>query len=197
MGESVKLRNVGIDRTRVEVAARGYVGRIEFYGGLGEYSGYPGLSWKTWKFEDLDASEKDGALIEIQPGKRTPVELVIADKVFSEVPLKGELVFLHIDNRNNISAYHFDSKRPKDNSFLFEVAEGEIFCWIATGRKTAEVLEYEEPGFTDSDLKLIDSGTKEVSGRKIPDELWEMIRQLEKGEIKNTIIPVLELSDLP
>lgn len=197
MGESVRQKDVSIDQAKAQVTARGYTGRIKFYRDLGEYSGYPGLRWRTWQFEDIDASKKDGAFIEIKPGKRTPVELVEADKVFSEAPLKGELVFLHIDNRNNISAYRFDSKRPRDNSFLFEVAKGEVFCWIALGRETAEILEYEEPGFTESDLKLIDLGTKEVSGRKIPDELWKMIDQLERGEIKNTIIPIQELSDLP
>lgn len=197
MGEPLQQRNVGVNNARSEITARGHTGRIEFYGGLGEYPGYPGLSWRTWKFEDTDASKKDGALIEINPGKRIPLELVEANKIFSEVPLEGELVFLHLDNQNNISAYRFDSKRPRDNSFLFEVSKEEAFCWITTGQKTAVVLEYEEPGFTDSDLKLIDSGTKEVSGRKIPDELWTMIEQLERGEIKHTVIPILELSDLP
>lgn len=196
MGESARPRNVSIDQARTQITARGYVGRIEFYGDLGEYPGYEGLKWRTLKFKDIDASQKDGALIEINPGKRTPVELVEADKVFSDVPLEGELVFLHMDNQNNISAYHFDSRRPRDNSFLFEVAKGEILCWVALGQKTAEVLEYEEPGFIESDLRLIHSGTKDVSGRKIPDELWGMIEQLERGEIKDTVIPVLELSDL-
>jgi hypothetical protein len=198
MTESVvQQRNIHINGARTKVAAREDMGRIEFYGNLGKYPGYEGLKWRTWKFEDTDASKKDGALAEINPGKRTPLELVEADKIFSEVPLEGELVFLHLDNQNNISAYHFDSKRPKDNSFVFEVIKGEVFCLIALGQKPAEVLEYEEPGFTESDLKLIDAGTKEVYGRSIPDELWEMIEQLERGEIKNTIVPIQELNDLP
>jgi len=198
MEESVaRERNVSIDQAKTEVTARGHTGRIEFYGNLGEYPGYEGLNWRTWKFEDLDASEKDGALIEIKPGKRTPVELVESDKVFSEVPVDGESVFLHLDNQGKISAYHFDSKRPRDNSFLFEAAKGETFCWVALGQETTKILEYEEPGFKESDLKLIDSGTKEVSGKVIPDELWKMIEQLEKGKIKDTVVPILELGNLP
>jgi|WetSurMetagenome_2_1015567.scaffolds.fasta_scaffold78343_3 hypothetical protein len=198
MGEAVvRPRDVSINPTKTEVNARGYTGRIEFYGNLGEYPEYQGLSWRTWKFEDLDASKKDGALIEIKPGKRTPVEIVEADKVFSEVPLEGESVFLYLDKQGKISAYHFDSKRPRDNSFLFEVAKGEAFCWVALGQESTKVLEYEEPGFTELDLKLVNSGTKEISGKTIPDKLWIMIEQLEKGEIKNTVIPILELGDLP
>ncbi len=196
MNESLRQRNVDIDLARSEITARGYTGRITFYGDPGEYPGYPGLSWRTWKFKDLDASVKDGALIKIEPGMRTPVELVEADKTFLEVPLRGELVFLHINTQGSISAYRFDSKREKDKAFLFEVRKGEVFCWAALGQDAARVLEYEEPGFTESDLKLTDFGTEEVDGRKIPDELWEMIRQLGRGETKNTAVPIIELSDL-
>lgn len=196
MNESLRQRNVDIDLARSEVTARGHTGRIEFYGDPGEYSGYPGLSWRTWKFKDLDASVKDGALVKIEPGKRTPLELVEAGKVFSEVPLRGELAFLHMDIQGMISCYRFDARREGDKSFLFEAKKGEAFCWVALGQVPARVLEYEEPGFTESDLKLIDFGTEEVDRRKIPGELWEMIGQLERGETENTVIPVMELSEL-
>lgn len=119
MTEPIKERNIHIDLGGGEITARGYSGRMEFYGDPGNYPGYDGLSWKTWKFKETDASERDGALIELNPGRRTPVELVLADKVFSEVPLKGELVFLHINHEGKVFAYHFDSTREKDSSFLF------------------------------------------------------------------------------
>ena len=196
MTEPIKERNIHINFESGEIAARGYNGRIEFYGNLGKYSGYEGLSWRTWKFKDIDASEKDGALIELNPGKRTPVELVVADKVFSEVPLKGKLVFLHIDQGGKVSAYHFDSARERDSSFLFEAGRGELFCWVALGGQTTQILEYEEPGFTDSDLKLVNPGTEEISGKKIPGQFWTMIDQLERGETKNTVIPITELGSL-
>jgi hypothetical protein len=195
MAEPLRIRNVDIKQDRTEVYARGYRGRIEFYGDKGSYEGYEGLSWKTLKFKDIDASVKDGALIELDAGRRTPVELVLAEKSFSEVPLEGDLVFVHIDRDGNISSYHFDSERKGDYSFSFEVGKGEFFCWVALD-KPSQIMEYEEPGFTDLDLKLVDSGTKEISEKKIPDQFWTMIEQLEKGETKNTAVPIMELDNL-
>ena len=195
MTEPLRDRNININLERTEVDARGYKGRIEFYGKTGSYPGYDKLKFETWKFTDIDASVKDGALMKIESGGRTPVELVLADKTFSEVPLKGDLVFLHVDSQGNISAYHFDSQREKDKSFLFEVSKGEYYCWLALSQEgQAEALEYEEPGFTDQDLELIHSGTEQAE--KLPKEIWEMIHQLETGDIKNAAIPIIELSDI-
>lgn len=196
MGELVRPRNISIDRMKTNVSARGHAGRIEFSGDLGSYQGYPGLKWGTWKFKDTDASVRDGALIEIEPGGRTPLEQVKANKVFSEVPMAGELVFVHMDTGGRVSAYHFDSKRERDNSFLFEVSPGEAFCWVALGNVMTEILEYEEPGFAESDLRLIHFGTTEVSGRRMPSDLWTMIKQLERGQIKDTVVPISDIGEL-
>lgn len=196
MGELVRPRNVTIDGAKTSATARGHAGRIEFYGDLGTYEGYDKLKWGTWKFKDIDASVRDGALIEIEPGGRTPLELVKANKVFSEVPMGGELVFIHMDTRGSISAYHFDSRRENDKSILFNVTQGEAFCWVALGNEMTEVLEYEEPGFTDSDLERVKTGAKEASGRQIPDDLWILIDQLERGQIKDTVVPISEIGEL-
>jgi hypothetical protein len=72
-----------------------------------------------------------------------------------------------------------------------------LFCWIALAKnETSKIMEYEDPGFTESDLALVDSGTKEISGREIPNEFWTMIEQLEKGETKNTPVPIVELGEI-
>lgn len=195
MVEPIRERDIIINPETPDVITRGYRGRILFYGELGEYPGYDKLRWRTWKFENVPASERDGALIEIDPDGRTPVELVVADKVFSEVPLEGKLIFLHINPEGKISAYRFDSS--KGSHFQFELGQGEIFCWIAPKQEEpAKVLEYEEPGFTESDLKLIEAGTAEVDGRKIPDEFWTMLEQIETGETENTPVPITDLSSL-
>jgi hypothetical protein len=198
MSEPIRERTIDINSEETEVTVRGHRGRIEFYGNLGEYAGYLKLRWRTLKFTDIDASEKDGALIEIDSGGRTPVEFVEADKTFSEVPLTGSLIFLHLDAQGIISLYHFDSKREKDKSFLFDVKKGELFCWVALNQeKTTKILEYEEPGFTESDLKLVDVGIKEISGKKIPDEYWKILEQLERGMTERVTIPIVELNSPP
>ena len=195
MVEPIRERDIVISPELTEVAVRDYQGRIEFYGELGEYPGYDKLRWRTFKFENVPASERDGALIEIDSGGRTPVELVVADKVFSEVPLEGQLIFLHLNPEGKISAYRFDSSNG--SPFLFEAGPDEIFCWIAPEQEgPAKVLEYEEPGFTESDLKLVDEGAKEVSGISIPDEFWTMLELIETGETENLPIPITDLNSL-
>lgn len=195
MKEPIRERNVDFtDPSRTRVKARGFEGEIEFF----DKGEYPGVRFKDWKFKDVDSSVKDGALIEVEPGGRTPVQLVDADKVFSDIPLSGDLIFVHLNNDDFVNIYRFKSWREKDKSYLFEICKGEIMCWFALReqQKPVELMEYEEPGFNPSDLINIDPGTKEVSGRKIPPMFWEIIKVLESGRIGDVPVPIVELDKL-
>ena len=102
MKEPIRERNVDINPERTKVKARKYEGRIEFYGEVGSYSGYDKLRWEAWKFTDVDASFRDGALGIIEAGGRTPVEFITADKIFSLVFIYSFLslnfLFIPLDN---------------------------------------------------------------------------------------------------
>ena len=195
MKEPIRTRDVDFtDPSRTKIFARGHEGEIEFFG----EGKFPGVRFKDWKFKDVDLSDKDGALIEIDPGARTPVQIVEADKVFSDVPLKGKLTFLHLDTEGNLNIYRFDSSREEGKSIMFEIGKGEIMCWFASPEQDepAELMEYEEPGFTLSDLTNIEPGTTEVSGRFIPANFWEIVGALEAGKFEDITIPIVELDTL-
>lgn len=195
MKEPVRERNVDFtDASRARIKARGREGEIEYF----DKGVFPGVHFKDWKFKDIDASERDGALIEVDPGARTPVQLVEADKVFSDVPLNGRLTFLHMDAEDNIRIYRFDSSREQDKSFLLEISKGEIMCWFASPKqdKPAELMEYEEPGYSPSDFTNIEPGTSEVSGRKIPAHFWEVVRALQEEKFEDIALPIVDLDTL-
>lgn len=181
------------NESRTHVKAKGFVGELD-YGPCEELT--PDVRVKTWKFREVDDSLRDGALVEVKPGGRTPVQLVESDTTFYEVPLSGKLVFLSVDPEGKVSAYLFDSSRGKDASFMMEVTKGSIMCWVAPPQeKPAQFLEYEEPGFKVSKLTNIESGTSEVGGKQIPEILWQIIKQLKDGKIDNTIIQIVDIGD--
>ena len=185
------------DPSRTRVKARGYEGQIEYFAPE-TFPGVTGVRFKDWRFKDIDKKIKDGALIEIDPGARTPVQLVEADKVISDVPLSGKLLFVHVDLEDNIRIYHFDSNGENASSYLFEFSKGEIVCWLASAEqsKPAEFMEYEEPGYTSADFTNIEPGTEVVSGRRIPAGFWETLGALEKGDLEGVTIPIVELDKL-
>jgi len=195
MGEPIRERNVDFsDSSRTRIRARGHEGEIEYF----DKGQFPGVRFKDWKFKGIDASEKDGALIEIDPGERTPLQLVQADKVFYDIPLAGKLFFVHIDTEDNVSIYRFVSSREKDRNYHFEIGKGEIMCWVASAEqdKPAELMEYEEPGYTPSDFTNIEPGTSEVPGRKIPPQVWQIIKSLQDGKVGDVPVPIVDLSNL-
>lgn len=195
MKEPIRERDIDFtDASRSNIRARGHEGEIEYF----DKGEFPGVHFKDWKFKGIDSSEKDGALIEVNPGARTPVQLVEADKTFSDVPLTGKLTFLHMDVEDNLRIYRFDSSRDEDKSYLFEIGKGEIMCWFASIKqnKPAELMEYEEPGYSPSDFTNIEPGTTEVSGRKIPAHFWEIVRALQEEKLENITLPIVELNSL-
>lgn len=195
MSETVQKRTIGFsDEARTRVSAKGYEGAIKYI----EKGEYPGVKFISWEFEDIDGSLKDGALIEIEPGKSTPVQLVESESTFSEVPLSGELIFVSLDSENIISAYRYKSDRDGDNSFMMEVGKGGLMFWhsVAGQEKSTEVLEYEEPGFSASKLTNIEFGQKTIGDREIPEIFWYLASQLEKGDYQNLPIEIIDLSKL-
>lgn len=194
----VKQKDVFIDRDKGQINARGTSGKIAF-GEEGSYPDFPGLRWRTFQFENIDASEKDGAIGVLEPKSRIPIELVRADKTFSEVPLLGNLIFLHYSNRGKMSAYHFDGSRDTDYAFLFEVSRGDFLCWvnISEGDK-AEFLEYEEPGFSPDDLGIEDLASGNIANTdvKIPGSFRNLVKQIESNGLEHPPIPIVELNIL-
>jgi len=181
------------DSKREVVRAKGYEGKVAF----GEPSvDYPGVRFKTWKFEEVDPAQKDGALIEINPGARTPVQIVESKTVFTEVPLSGKLILVNMDSEGQLYAFQFDSDRDGDTSYQFEIGKGEIMCWVSPKDQDvpSEVLEYEEPGFASATLTNIEPGTDKVGEIELPSKLWEMVKQLEEGQTENTVIPIINLN---
>lgn len=163
----------------------------------GERGEFPGVRFTTYHYEGVDALEKDGALIEIDPGERTPVQIVRAEKTFIEAPINGNLFLVSI-KKGEIAVFHFDSSEIKGASFEFETANEEIMCWVASPnqQESAQVVETVEPGFEEGDLENIVLNTTELDGVFVPQELWSLLAQLQSGQTKDTIVPIEELSEL-
>lgn len=152
--------------------------------------------FRTWKFENVPAEEKDGAHIEIQPGGRTPVQYVAGETTFNEIPLRGRIIVLHLNNKGTCAAFRFDSSRRSDHSVMVEVTKGEVLCILAEkdqpDGKPAELLEYEEPGYTEDSLPDIKLGAQSIQGTSIPPEFWETLQILETGNIEDCNVPVID-----
>ena len=152
---------------RTKVTVKGYVGEIESAPDWQQINS--DVRRKTWKFKEIDNSLKDGALIEIKPGGRTPVQHIESDTVFSEVPQKGKLTFLSVDPEGNLYVEPFDSKID-DTRYMMELGKGWTTCWIADSNQEdpAEVLEFEEPGFKTARLPTVQNGATEINGHPLP-----------------------------
>jgi len=152
MTESVKERTVDFtNKERTRVRAKDHEGVIRY----GDSDSYPGVSFTTWEFEDVDGATCDGALLRIT--ESTPSQIVESETTFSEVPLDGDLIFVTVNPKNEVAAYRFNGASEKDRSFMFEVGKGWIMRWhnLAGEGSPSEVLEYEEPGFSQSTLNLM------------------------------------------
>lgn len=180
---------------KTRITAKGFTGEIKTAPEWTQLTDK--VRFRTWEFEGVSPDEKDGALIEISPGGRTPVQLVESKTTFFEVPQKGKLLFLFVDPEGNFSVYRFNSLRDKDNSFMFRVPKNCFMsCYaLKENQEPCEVIEYEEPGFSKSKLTDVGLGTESVNGHIVPKELWEVIRQLEGGE-ENLSVSILDLNEL-
>lgn len=151
-----------------------------------------GIRGYRWFFEGWSTG------ISIEAGGSTPVQLVESETTFSEVPLKGKLIFVSVDPEGNVSAYRFDSERSGDYSFMMEVSKGWLMFWHAQTDQElhSEVLEYEEPGFSASKLTNIEFRQKTIGDREIPEDFWRLVEQLNDHQYKDTVIPIVDLSEL-
>lgn len=164
-----------------EIQVGGWTRKINIDPSPQTYEGYPGLSWKTLTYEGIGGENEDGALIEPEPGARTPVELVATDTVFLEVPIQGRLTLLSLDPAGNVYVDSFDQSRSQA-SYAMVMEKGWIFCWFADKDQTdpAQVLETEKPKFKEGDLPIIPPDTAEFNGRKIPQRFWMRFKELKK-----------------
>ena len=126
----------------------------------------------------MPEEQMDGAEILIEPGYRTPVQYVGSEHIFNEIRQSGRLIFLTVDPDGNFSRYVLDEDNA--GSYMFVMEKGWTMCWIASKnqQKSAEVLEFEEPGFASAELVTVEYGATEINGQPIPSEFWHAIKVL-------------------
>lgn len=170
------------DPERNIITAKGFSGRVKYSENWEIIPGYEKLRFRTWQFEDVDASIKDGAQIEIQPGGRTPVQFVKSENTFYETFIKGKLLFLMVSPEGKLFVDSFDSSVHKV-SYTLEVPKGYLMCWLSSNNQEnpAEVLEYEEPGFSTVELPTVPDDALIFEGQTIPQEFWDIIHKFESG----------------
>lgn len=159
------------DRSEIQVG--GWTRKINIDPNPQTYEGYPGLRWRTITYEGIEGENEDGALIELEPGARTPVELVATDTVFLEAPIQGQLTLLSLDPAGNIYVDSFDQSQDQA-SYAIVMEKGWIFCWFADKDQTdpAQVLETEKPKFKEGDLPIVSYKAAVFNGYPIPEKFW-------------------------
>src|SRR3989344_1448124 len=176
--------------------------------GAGEYSGaikasewtelteVKGVRFRTWQYEEVDSAMVDGALVEIQPGCRTPVQYVESDHVFDENIQAGKFLLIYL-NSEGLSVYKYDSS-VEEVSFTLRVGKGEIMClyMLKENDEPGEVIECEQPGFRSAKLLTVETGTEKVGELNIPSEFWELIRLLDEGQESDLPVDILDLQDM-
>jgi hypothetical protein len=193
MTEAVNDRTVDFsNEERTRVRAKGYEGAIRY----GESGSYPGVDFIAWEFEGIDGKKCDGAMLSVK--EESPPQVVESETTFSEVPLNGDLIILTVNPKNEVAAYRFRGDNKKDRSYMFEVGKDWIMMLhnVAGKENPSEVLEYEEPGFSQSKLTNIEIGQEEINGRPIPKEYWQLLDQIKSGQLENTVVPIVNLSDI-
>ena len=153
-----------------------------------------GVRFRAWKYEVVDADTVDGALVEIQPGCRTPVQYVETDHVFEENIQYGKFLLIHLDSEG-LSVYKYDSS-IEDVSFALQVVRGEIMCLyvLKDSIRPGEVIECEQPGFSTAKLQTVEKGTEKIGNLNIPSEFWQLIAALDEGREDELPIEVLDLA---
>ncbi len=147
--------------------------------------GVKGVRFRTFKYANFLAEEKDGAEVEIMAGKNTPVQYnATAETEFTEIPIYGKLYFLHVDTNGKFTVYRYDSEKNKKPHFL-KVLPGEIITWVASNNQDkagiAKVMEHEKPGFKENDFDPVELNAKTHKGTNIPIEFWQVLEQLQSG----------------
>jgi hypothetical protein len=159
-----------------------------------ELSEVKGVRYRTWKYEEINSELVDGALVEIQPGCRTPVQYVETDHVFEENFQKGKFLVIKIDTEGDLVVYKYDSALGQ---LTLEVEKGEIMCLYAIKEndEPGEVIECEQPGFSTANLVTVKDNTEKIGDLEIPNVFWQLIRSLDNGMENDLPINVVDLSE--
>lgn len=173
----------------------GFAGEIAA-GDWTELPGVKGVRFRTWKFAGVNSEIVDGALVEILPGCRTPVQFVASEHTFDEVIQTGKMLLLYL-TQDGLSVYRYDPS-VEDVSFTLRVGPGEIMCLYSLKENTspAEVIETERPGFASAALLTVESGAKKINDLVVPEEFWQLISALDAGKEDDLPVDVLDLNEI-
>lgn len=142
----------------------------------------PSVEFVPFILEGTPPEIQDGAEIRIPPGTHTPFQMVMSETEFSEVPLKGKLIFLSVGPEGKFSMHYFDVSEDHNSQYKGFVRQGWIMCWYACkNQDNAYVLEHEKPGFASANLATIGKGVTSFNGTPMP-EFWATIEALENGQ---------------
>ncbi len=157
--------------------------------------GVSGVRYKEWRYEEISSEIVDGALVEVMPGYRTPVQFVETDHVFDENIQQGKILLFHLTS-DGLSVYKYDSS-VEEVSFSLQVHQGEIMCLYALKEndKPGEIIECEQPGFSLAKLLSVPEGAERMGDLDIPPEFWKAIRLLDEGVEDELPIDVFDVSE--
>ena len=157
--------------------------------------GVEGVRYRTWKFKDVSDEVVDGALVEVQQGRRTPVQYVETAHEFQENIQSGRFLLFHV-TPDGMAAYRYDSELS-DASFFLEVIQGELMCLyvMKDSPVPGEVIECERPGFSSANLQTVPPGTARVGDLEIPPEFWEAIWMLDNGHEVNLPFTICDVNE--
>jgi len=154
-----------------------------------------GVRFKTWKYENVSDEIVDGALVEVMPGHRTPVQYVETDHVFDENIQHGKFLLFHI-TAEGLAVYKYDSS-IEEISFSLQVHQGELMCLyvLKENDKPGEIVECEQPGFSLAKLITVPEGTTKMGNLEIPNEFWKAIKMLDEGVEDDLPVDILDMSE--
>jgi hypothetical protein len=155
-----------------------------------------GVRCRTWEYKDVSKETVDGALVEIMPGHRTPVQFVESDHVFEENFQTGKFLVIYIDQENDLSVYKYDAS-IEPASFSLNVNQGEFMCIYALkeNNEPGEIIECEQPGFISAKLATVDLSMSEIGGKQIPKLLREVIEKLDNKEEDDLPIEIVDVNE--
>jgi hypothetical protein len=153
----------------------------------------PNVKCKTFRFRDADPATEDGAVVAIMPGANTPVQYVASETTFSEIPLRGKLIFLSVSPKGELGRFFFDISEKNDSTHMAVVSKGWIMSWYAckANKQDGLLLETEKPGFSQSNLTTVEDNAKSIDETNIPQTFWETIDLLRNGH-EEKVLPLCE-----
>lgn len=154
-----------------------------------------GVRIRTWKYENVSEEIVDGALVEVMPGCRTPVQYVETDHTFDENIQQGKFLLFHI-TPDGLAVYKYDSSN-EEISFSLQVHKGELMCLYALKENDnpGEIIECEQPGFSLAKLVTVPEGATKMGDLEIPDEFWKAIKMLDEEVEGELPVEILDMEE--